>query len=110
MLAPGDANSLTGKLDPAATGKVTAVLSLSVGGKPTEARIASSSNPEKERSHDQLTHDRRRRPPCLNGIPCAGPAARTGCRDAYAARAHYAGHVDAGDADGGPGRRCQPIH
>ena len=40
MLAPGDANSLTGKLDPAATGKVTAVLLLSVGGKPTEARIA----------------------------------------------------------------------
>ena len=39
-LAPGDANSLTGKLDPAATGKVTAVLSLSVGGKPTQARIA----------------------------------------------------------------------
>ena len=39
-LAPGDANSLTGKLDPAATGKVTAVLSLTVGGKPTQARIA----------------------------------------------------------------------
>ncbi len=40
VLAPGDANSLTGKLDPAATGKVTAVLSLAVGGKPTQARIA----------------------------------------------------------------------
>ena len=39
-LAPGDANSLTGKLDPAAIGKVTAVLSLTVGGKPTQARIA----------------------------------------------------------------------
>jgi hypothetical protein len=39
-LVPGDANSLTGKLDPAATGKVTAVLSLSVGGKSTQARIA----------------------------------------------------------------------
>ncbi len=39
-LAPGDANSLSGKLDPAATGKVTAVLSLSVAGKPTQARIA----------------------------------------------------------------------
>ena len=39
-LVPGEANSLTGKLDPAATGKVTAVLSLSVGGKPTQARIA----------------------------------------------------------------------
>lgn len=38
-LAPGDANSLRGKLDPAATGKVTAVLSLSVGSKPTQARI-----------------------------------------------------------------------
>jgi len=39
-LAPGDANSLTGKLDPAATGKVTAVLMLTVGGKPTQSRIA----------------------------------------------------------------------
>ena len=39
-LTPGDANSLTGKLDPAATGKVTAVLSLTVGGKPTQARVA----------------------------------------------------------------------
>ena len=39
-LAPGNANSLTGKLDPAAAGKVTAILSLSVGGKPTQARIA----------------------------------------------------------------------
>ena len=39
-LTPGDANSLTGKLDPAATGKVTAVLSLTVGGKPTQNRIA----------------------------------------------------------------------
>ena len=39
-LAPGSANDLTGKLDPAATGKVTAVLSLTVGGKPTQARIA----------------------------------------------------------------------
>ena len=39
-LAPGEANSLTGKLDPAATGRVTAVLSLSVAGKSTQARIA----------------------------------------------------------------------
>ena len=39
-LAPGAANSLTGKLDTPATGKVTAVLSLSVGGKPTQARLA----------------------------------------------------------------------
>lgn len=39
-LVAADANSLVGKLDPAATGKVTAVLSLSVGGKPTQARIA----------------------------------------------------------------------
>ena len=39
-LAAGDANSLTGKLDAAATGKITAVLSLLVAGKPTQARIA----------------------------------------------------------------------
>ena len=39
-LVPGEANSLSGKLAPAATGKVTAVLSLTVGGKPTQARIA----------------------------------------------------------------------
>ncbi len=40
VLAPAEANSLTGKLDPAATGKVTAVLSLTVGGKPAQARFA----------------------------------------------------------------------
>lgn len=39
-LASGDANSLTGRLDPAATGKVTAVLSLSIAGKQSQARIA----------------------------------------------------------------------
>ncbi len=38
-LVPGDGNSLSGKLDPAATGKVTAVMSLTVGGKPTQARV-----------------------------------------------------------------------
>ncbi len=38
-LAPADANSLNGRLDPAATGKVTAVLSLAVAGKPTQARL-----------------------------------------------------------------------
>ena len=38
-LAPADANSLNGRLDAAATGKVTAVLSLAVAGKPTQARL-----------------------------------------------------------------------
>jgi len=41
VLAPAEENSLTGKLDPAATGKVTAVLSLTVAGKPAQARFAS---------------------------------------------------------------------
>lgn len=39
-VVPGDANSVTGKLNPAATGKVTVALPLSVGGKPTQTRIA----------------------------------------------------------------------
>jgi len=41
-LAPGDGNSLTGKLAPAASGKMTAVLSLTVSGKPAQARFASA--------------------------------------------------------------------
>ncbi len=38
-LAPADANSLNGRLDPAASGKVTTVLSLAIAGKPTQARL-----------------------------------------------------------------------
>ncbi len=38
-LAPSDANSLKGTLDPAASGKMTAVLSLAVAGKPTQSRF-----------------------------------------------------------------------
>lgn len=41
-LAPGDGNSLTGRLTPAASGKMTAVLSLTVSGKPAQARFASA--------------------------------------------------------------------
>ena len=41
VLAPGEGNSLTGRLDAAASGKMTAVLSLTVAGKPTQARFAS---------------------------------------------------------------------
>ena len=41
MLTPAEGNSLTGKLDPAASGKVTAVLSLTVAGKSAQARFAS---------------------------------------------------------------------
>ena len=42
VLAPGDANSLTGKLPVAATGKTTTVLSLTVSGKTAQARFASA--------------------------------------------------------------------
>ncbi len=42
MLAPAEGNSLVGKLDPAASGKLTAVLSLTVAGKPAQARFASA--------------------------------------------------------------------
>ena len=42
VLAPGDANSLTGKLPAAATGKTTTVLSLTVSGKAAQARFASA--------------------------------------------------------------------
>ena len=41
QMMPGEANSLKGKLDPAATGKVTTVLVLAVSGKPTQARFSS---------------------------------------------------------------------
>ena len=41
QLMSAEANSLIGKLDPAATGKVTTVLALDVGGKPTQARFSS---------------------------------------------------------------------
>ena len=41
-LAPGDANSLTGKLPAAAEGKTTTVLSLTVSGKAAQARFASA--------------------------------------------------------------------
>lgn len=40
-LKPAEGNSLTGSFAPAATGKATAVLSLTVGGKPAQARFAS---------------------------------------------------------------------
>lgn len=39
ILLPAAANSLTGQLDPAATGKVTAVLALTIDGKPSQARF-----------------------------------------------------------------------
>lgn len=42
VLRPGDANSLTGKLPAAAAGKTTTVLSLTVSGKPAQARFASA--------------------------------------------------------------------
>ena len=42
VLAPGDANSLTGKLPAPAAGKTTTVLSLTVSGKPAQARFASA--------------------------------------------------------------------
>jgi hypothetical protein len=42
VLAAGDANSLTGKLPAAATGKTTTVLSLTVSGKNAQARFASA--------------------------------------------------------------------
>lgn len=42
VLAPGEANSLTGKLPAAATGKTTIVLSLTVSGKAAQARFASA--------------------------------------------------------------------
>ena len=41
-LAPGDGNSLTGKLTSAGSGKMAAVLSLTVSGKPAQARFASA--------------------------------------------------------------------
>jgi len=42
LLAPGDANSLGGKLPAAASGKTTTVLSLTVSGKTAQARFAST--------------------------------------------------------------------
>ena len=39
-LAPGEGNSLTGKLAAPVSGKVTAVLQLTVGGKPATVRFA----------------------------------------------------------------------
>ena len=39
-LAPGEENSLTGKLAAPVSGKVTAVLQLTVGGKPATVRFA----------------------------------------------------------------------
>ncbi len=42
VLAQGDANSLTGKLPTAATGKTTTVLSLTVSGKTAQARFATA--------------------------------------------------------------------
>ena len=39
-LAPGEANSVTGKLAAPVSGKVTAVLQLTVGGKPDTVRFA----------------------------------------------------------------------
>ena len=42
VLAPGDANSLTGKLPAPAMGKTTTVLSLTVSGKTAQARFASA--------------------------------------------------------------------
>ncbi len=42
VLAPGEANSLTGKLPAAASGKTTTVLSLMVSGKTAQARFASA--------------------------------------------------------------------
>ena len=42
VLSPGEANSLTGKLPAAATGKTTTVLSLTISGKTTQARFASA--------------------------------------------------------------------
>jgi len=39
-LVPGEGNSLTGKLAAPASGKVTAVLQLTVGGKPVTVRFA----------------------------------------------------------------------
>ena len=42
VLAPGEANSMTGKLPGAAGGKTTTVLSLTVSGKTAQARFASA--------------------------------------------------------------------
>ena len=42
VLAPGDANSLTGRLPAAAAGKMTTVLLLTVSGKTAQARFASA--------------------------------------------------------------------
>ncbi|MBC7634658.1 MAG: adenylosuccinate synthase, partial [Acetobacteraceae bacterium] len=39
MLVPAAANSLTGRLDPGATGKVTAVLALTINDKPSQVRF-----------------------------------------------------------------------
>lgn len=39
-LTPGDSNSLTGKLGTPVSGKITAVLQLTVNGKPTTVRFA----------------------------------------------------------------------
>ena len=41
QLTPAEANSLKGKLDPAAAGKVTTLLALAVSGKPTQVRFSS---------------------------------------------------------------------
>ena len=38
-LVPAEANSLTGKLDTAASGKVTSVISLTIDGKPAQVRF-----------------------------------------------------------------------
>ena len=39
-LTPGEANSVTGKLAAAPSGKVTSVLALTIGGKPAQVRFA----------------------------------------------------------------------
>lgn len=41
-LAPAEANSLTGKLDPSAGGKMTSVVSLTIDGRPTQVRFATT--------------------------------------------------------------------
>ena len=42
VLVPADANALTTRLDPAATGKVTAVVTLTIGGKSAQVRFATT--------------------------------------------------------------------
>ena len=41
-LVPAGANSLAGKLDPAATGKVTSVMTVTIDGRSTQVRFATS--------------------------------------------------------------------